>query len=148
MRFASPALLLCAAACASTPSAARTVVTNASVTPASIDAAPAAAPVPTRGHLLTGSVKTEYFAGESLYDVLRVRMPLYLRPRGATAPNLTGREEPVSVFIDENYAGPLETLSLIPASHVLSVQRMAGTEAAIKFGPRHSGGAVLVRLLR
>lgn len=147
MRFASPALLLCAAACASTPSAARTVVANASVTPASIDAAPAA-PGPTRGHLLTGSVKTEYFAGESLYDVLRVRMPLYLRPRGATAPNLTGREQPVSVFIDENYAGPLETLSLIPASHVLSVQRMAGTEAAIKFGPRHSGGAVLVRLLR
>ncbi|HEX6052177.1 MAG TPA: hypothetical protein VFZ21_23080 [Gemmatimonadaceae bacterium] len=97
---------------------------------------------------MTGSVKTEYFPGESLYDVLRVRMPLYLRPRGANTPNFTGREEPISVFINGNFAGPLETLSLIPASHVYSVQRMAGSEAAVKFGPRHSGGAVLVQLIR
>ena len=146
MRFASPAILLCAAACASAPSAARSVVGNSPIVPDTLDASSAA--IPSRGHLITGSVKTEYFPGENLYDVLRVRMPLYLRPRGVNTPNFSGREEPVSVFINGTYAGSLETLSLIPASHVYSVQRMSGSEAAIKFGQRHSGGAVLVQLHR
>ena len=146
MRFAYPAILLCAAACASAPSAARSVVTNAESRTGSLDAP--VPPIPARGRVLTGSFSTEYFAGESIHDMLRRRLPLYLRPRGATGPDLDGRNPPISVFIDGSYAGSLEVLGLIPASHVFSVQRMPGAEAAIKFGPRHNAGALVITMVR
>jgi hypothetical protein len=146
MRFAYPAILLFAAACASAPSAARSTVTNADPRAGSVEAP--AALTPLRGTMLTGSFTTEYFAGETLHDVLRRRLPLFLRARTASAADLTGRSEPISVFLDGSYAGSLEVLSLVPASHVFSVQRMSGGEAAVKLGPRHRGGALLVTMVR
>jgi len=145
MRFAYPAVLLCAAACASAPSASRSAVTNSQPHAGSL-AAPAPA-VATRGTIITGSFTTEYFLGENLHDVLRRRAPLYLRPRSVASLD-TDRGDPIAVYIDGSFAGSLDVLTLIPASEVLSVKRMPGTEAMVKFGPKHGNGALIVTMIR
>ena len=146
MRFAYPAVLLCAAACASAPAASHSAVTSADLQQGSI--APAANTSPVRGHMLTGSFSTEYFAGETLHDVLRRRLPLYLRPRNGSAAEIPGRGDPVAVYINGAFSGSLDVLSLIPASEVFAVQRMSASEAMIRFGPKHNSGALLVTLVR
>lgn len=104
---------------------------------------------PWRGSLHTGSFTTEYFSGESLYDVLRLRVPQYLRPRPTPGTEFSGQSDPLAIYIDGNFAGSaVDVLPLIPAYTVFSVDRISATEAAIKFGPKHSNGALLVHLVR
>lgn len=146
MRFAYPAVLLCAAACASAPASSRSAVASADLQQGSI--VPATNTAPARGHILTGSFSTEYFSGESLHDVLRRRLPLYLRPRSGAAVEIPGRGDPVAVYINGAFSGSLDVLSLIPASEVFAVQRMSASEAMIRYGPKHTSGALLVTLVR
>lgn len=146
MRFAYPAVLLCAAACASAPAASRSAVTSADLQASPIS--PAASPSPLRGHMLTGSFTTEYYAGETLHDVLRRRLPLYLRPRTAGGGDMPGRGDPIAVYINGSFSGSLDVLSLIPASEVFAVERISGSDALIRFGPKHNSGALLVTLVR
>jgi len=146
MRFAYPAVLLCAAACASAPPASHSAISSANLTTGST-AAPATTSA-IRGTIITGSFTTEYFSGETLQDVLRRRLPLYLRPRASAGNEVPGRADPLAVYIDGAYSGGLEVLSLIPANQVFAVQRMSATEAAIRFGPKHNSGALIVTLRR
>lgn len=147
MRSAYPAVFLCALACASGPSAARLATTgNGQVSSGSLSAPSENSAL--RGYLLTGSFATEYFSGETLYDVLRRRAPIYLRPRGGATPDLTGRVDPLAVYIDGNFAGDTGVLNSIPAHEVFAVQRMSSGEAMIRYGPRHSSGALIVTLIR
>jgi hypothetical protein len=99
--------------------------------------------------MLTGSFQTEYFSGESLHDVLRRRAPIYLRPRGGNVvAEMSGQSDPIAVYINGSFSGSLDVLNLIPAHDVFSVQRMAASEASIKYGPKHGSGALLVTLVR
>ena len=146
MRFAYPAVFFCALACASAPSTARLSATglrSTSVTlPASGDE------VAGRGHLLTGTLLTEYFGGETLHDVLRRRAPIYLRARSTPSSELSGRSDPIAVYINGSFSGSLEVLQSIPAHEVFSVERVTAAEAGIRYGPKHGNGALLVRLVR
>ena len=146
MRFAYPAVLLCAAACASAPPASH-AISSANLQSGSTAAAPAVNPA-LRGTIVTGSFTTEYFSGETLQDVLRRRLPLYLRPRNAAGSEVPGRADPLAVYIDGAYSGGPEVLNLIPANQVMAVQRMSQTEAMIRFGPKHNSGALIVTLKR
>ena len=150
MRSAYPAVFFCALACASAPSTSRLSTAGnqplaATTLPASSAAAGTAS---SRGHFLTGSFSTEYFGGETLYDVLRRRAPLYLRPRPNPSMELTGRADPMAVYLDGNFSGSVEVLQSIPAHEVFSVTKMSAVEAATRFGPKHNSGALLVRLVR
>jgi hypothetical protein len=145
MRSASPALFLCALACASAPSAARLSTTGAQ--PATVTLG-SAAPSAVRGHIITGSFTSEYFGGETLYDVLRRRAPIYLRPRSLPSAELPGRADPIAVYINGAYSGGLEALSTIPANTVFSVDRLSAVDATIRYGAKHNSGALMVYLLR
>jgi hypothetical protein len=101
-----------------------------------------------RGSIVTGSFTTEYFSGETLYDVLRRRAPLYLRPRPNPSSELTGKNDPLAVYINGAFSGSVEVLQSSPAYEVLSVDRIAAPDAAIRCGPKHNSGALLVRLVR
>jgi hypothetical protein len=146
MRSAYPAVFLCALACASVPSTSRLSSTGAQ--PAAATLATSGATTSSRGHILTGSFSTEYFGGETLFDVLRRRAPLYLRSRPSPSAELTGRADPIAVYIDGSFSGSLDVLQLIPAYEVFSVQRITAVEAATRYGPKHGGGALLVTLVR
>ena len=146
MRSAYPAVFFCALACASAPSASRISSTGVSATTATIPVA--GAERTGRGHLRTGTFSTEYFPGETLADVLRRRAPLYLRPRSDPASEMSGRADPIAVYINGSFSGSLEVLGLIPAHEVFSVDRITAPAAMIRFGPRHGSGALLVTLVR
>ena len=146
MRSAYPAVFFCALACASAPSTSRLSTTGA---PAAVTPMPAAGEAsPIKGHLLTGSFAVEYFSGETLYDVLRRRAPLYLRPRSNPTTEVNGRGDPVAVYINGAFSGNLDVLSSIPAREVFSVDRVPATEAMMRFGQRHSSGALMINLVR
>ena len=145
MRFAYPAVFFCALACASGPSSSRLSTTGTQPLASSIASSDAR---PSHGHLRTGTFATEYYSGETLYDVLRRRAPLYLRPRPTPGAEINGRNDPIAVYIDGNFAGSIEALQSIPAYVVVSVDRMSAAEATLKFGPRHDSGALIVTLVR
>ena len=147
MRSAYPAVFLCALACASVPSSARLTSTGADARATTLVASSSSASAG-RGMMITGSFTTEYFSGETLYDVLRRRAPLYLRPRPNPASELTGRNDPLAVYLNGAFSGSVEVLQSIPASEVFSVDRIGASEAAVRFGPKHNSGALLVRLVR
>jgi hypothetical protein len=146
MRSAYPAVFFCALACASAPSASRLSSTGAQPTSAAIPIA--GDERAGRGHLLTGSFLTEYYSGETLADVLRRRAPLYLRARSNPASDMSGRADPIAVYINGSFSGNLEVLSSIPAHEVFSVDRLTAPAAMIRFGPRHGSGALLITLVR
>ena len=146
MRSAYPAVFLCALACASAPSASR--LSTSGVQPTSTSLSTSGNAASDRGHLLTGNFSVEYFSGETLHDVLRRRAPLYLRPRPNPSMDVIGRSDPVAVYINGNFSGNLDVLSLIPARDVFSVDRMAASEATIRYGQRHGSGALLITLVR
>lgn len=148
MRSASPAVFLCALACATAPSSVRlTTNPSAPLAPAATVASAATATTSTNGHLITGSFITPYFSGETLFDVLRRRAPLYLRTRPNPSSQFGGREDPIAVYINGNFSGSLEVLQSIPAYDVFSVNRLSGGEATIRYGPKHNAGALLVTLV-
>ena len=147
MRSAYPAVFFCALACASGPSSSARLSSTGSPAPTPL-ASPASS-TPSRGYLMTGSFVTEYFTGETLYEVLRRRAPLYLRSR----PNPSAQAsaiptDPISVYINGNFSGSLEVLNSIPATEVFAVDRISATDAAMRFGPKNTGGALLVTLVR
>lgn len=145
MRSAYSGMVLCTLACASVPATSSSSVAtgNAAATPAA--GAPGTATA-LRGYLLAGSSALEYFGGETLHDVLRRRAPLYLRARNTV--QLSGPADPIAVYLDGQFSGGPEVLSLIPASDVFAVQRLSPNEASMKFGPRHRNGALMVTLIR
>ena len=147
MRSAYPVVFLCALACASAPSSSAHLASGtAPVAPRFASSSTAGA---TRGVVLTGSQPTEYFGGESLYDVLRLRAPNYLTPRPALSLERGARNDPLAVYIDGNFAGTWEVLQLLPAYSVFSVDRLSATEAALRYGSRNnSNGAVVVTMVR
>jgi hypothetical protein len=148
MRSAYPAVFLCALACATAPSSARLASTPSTEQAVALASSATAGTASSSGQLVTGSFLTPYFSGETLYDVLRRRAPLYLRSRPNPSSELSGRDDPIAVYINGSFSGSLDVLQSIQAYDVLSVKRMSAGEAAIRFGPKHSGGALLVTLVR
>jgi len=145
MRSAYPAVFLCALACAGVPSSSGShLSTTGAVAPTF---ASSSGGVATRGVILTGSHATEYFGGETLYDVLRLRAPIYLKPRPALSLEKSANNDPLAVYIDGSFAGTWEVLQLLPARSVYSVDRLSATEASLKFGSRNnSSGAIVVTM--
>ena len=148
MRSAYSAVFLCALACATAPSSVRLASTPSAAPAIALAGSATAGTGAANGQLVTGSFLTPYFSGETLYDVLRRRVPLYLRTRPNPGSELNGRDDPIAVYINDSFSGSLEVLQSIQAYDVLSVNRMSAGEAAIRFGPKHSGGALLVTLVR
>ena len=147
MRSAYPAVFLCALACASGPSSSsRLSASGTAPRPAALASSSAG---PTRGVILTGSHPTEYFGGETLYDVLRLRAPIYLKPRAGASVETSVHAEPLAVYIDGAFAGTLDVLQLLPAHTVFSVDRLSSTEAMQRYGSRNnSSGALVVTMIR
>src|SRR6187551_3046565 len=139
MRSAYSAVFLCALACASVPSTARLSSTGAAA-PTTTTVVSSGRTASSRGQLLTGTGRVDYFGGETLYDVLR------LRPNPSL--ELTGRADPLAVYIDGSFAGSIDVLQLLPAHEVASVDRISAVESVTRYGTKHNNGALLVTMVR
>ena len=147
MRSAYSAVFLCALACASVPSTARLSSTGTAA-PTAATVVSSGGTASSHGQLLTGTNRVDYFGGETLYDVLRLRAPIYLRPRPNPSLELTGRADPLAVYIDGSFAGTIDVLQLLPAHEVASVNRISAVESVTRYGTKHNNGALLVTMVR
>ena len=81
--------------------------------------------------------------------MLRLREPIYLKPRADLSIERSIKNDPLAVYIDGSFAGTWEVLQLLPAYTVASVDRLSATEASLKFGSRNnSSGAIVVTMVR
>lgn len=83
--------------------------------------------------------------GENLYEVVRLRRPVWLE---RTVRNASG-DEAVAVYVDERLVGSLSILRQMPVRIAKRLQYLAPTEAQIRFGPQHgSRAAIVVELIK
>ena len=78
--------------------------------------------------------------GENLYEVVRLRRPVWLE---RSVRNLHG-DDAVSVYLDERYLGTLSILRQLQVRVAVRLQYLAPTEAQLRFGPQHGSTAAIV----
>lgn len=78
--------------------------------------------------------------GENLYEVVRLRRPVWLE---RSVRNATG-DAAVAVYFDERYLGPLSILRQMPVRVAARMRYLAPTEAQLRFGPQHGSRAAIV----
>lgn len=69
------------------------------------------------------------------YEAVRLLRPAFLRSRGGSAPVL---------YVDGVYRGDLRGMEQIPAATVQEIRYLDSTDATMRYGTGHTGGAVLV----
>jgi hypothetical protein len=79
------------------------------------------------------------------YQAVSQLRPEFLRRRVGT---ISFTPVPVQVYVDELPFGPPESLHLVPLGHVRTIRYMSPVEADLRFGGRHSSGAILVTTLK
>ena len=90
---------------------------------------------------------------QTAFDIVTRLRSEFLRSRGTvtrtTATRPVQAHPPITVFVDEVEAGPVErTLHLIPAREVEEIRLFRATDAATKYGSRHNGGVIAVKTKR
>ena len=79
------------------------------------------------------------------YQAVSQLRPEFLRRRSGAMPFVPA---PVQVYVDELPFGPPESLHLVPLGAVRSIRFMSPIEADLRFGGRHTSGAILVTTLK
>ena len=80
-------------------------------------------------------------------DAVRQLRPHWLRTRGPTSLRNPGRSA-IVVYVDDVRLGGVEYLETLRAASVASMEYLDGSEASVRFGTGHEGGAILVRTPR
>ena len=84
----------------------------------------------------------------SAFAVIERLRPYFFRPRMSFGA-LRGRAPTISVYVDDVYAGGVETLRTLPPHTVASARYVQPTEAVTTLGPvRAADGVIMVRLRR
>ncbi|HEX6923900.1 MAG TPA: hypothetical protein VF167_00615 [Longimicrobiaceae bacterium] len=78
----------------------------------------------------------------SLYDLVQILRPRWLRPQGPDT--FVGRSGQVQVHIDGNWIGPVQNMRNLAAHGVTSLYWLDPVDAAGRFGLDHSHGAIIV----
>ena len=81
--------------------------------------------------------------GRTAYDMIRLLRPEFLRSRGVVS--LRDQTPPTAtIYLDGVRYGDLQSLKLISAEQLTSVQYLSGSEATTRYGTDHVGGAILI----
>lgn len=96
-------------------------------------AGPRAEPAARGGGRVINEAELRSRQENSLYEVIDVLRPAWLRERPTTDLTGEGRPTPAQVFVDGNHRGDVEFLRQIPASDVASVRYLNVAEAASTF---------------
>jgi hypothetical protein len=97
-----------------------------------------------RREILTAAEIVAARATDAYQAVSQLR-PEFLRRRSGTISFLP---VPVQVYVDELSFGTAESLHLVPLGAVRSIRYMSPVEADLRFGGRHTSGAILVTTLK
>jgi hypothetical protein len=82
-----------------------------------------------------------------LYQAVSQLRPEFLRRRPAAIPAAPYAPVSISVYLDDMPFGTAEALRHIPLDRVRLIRYLSPTEANLKYGGNHPGGAILVTTL-
>lgn len=77
------------------------------------------------------------------YDLISKLRPQWLRGRGQKSRYNTAASYPM-VYVNGSRLGAIDQLTTIPAENITMVQYLNMSDATIRFGMNHAGGAILV----
>jgi hypothetical protein len=80
------------------------------------------------------------------YEVVQRFHPTWLRARGSTS--FGGGPAPVIVYVDQVRAGGVNELRNLRASEIEEIRYLDASDATLRFGTDHGGGAILVETRR
>lgn len=83
-----------------------------------------------------------------VYQAVTQLRPEFLRRRPAAMPAAPFAPVPIAVYLDEMPFGNSESLRYIPLDRVRLVRYVSPSEANLKWGGSHAGGAILVTTLK
>ena len=100
----------------------------------------------TRGsrYVITAEEITESSA-TSAYEAIQILRPGLLNRDQRRSIDMWGRTE-VVVYVDGIRYGNKESLKAISASQIAEIKYLTGSEATMRFGSDHAGGAFLIKL--
>ena len=97
----------------------------------------------TRGELAASAQK-----GQDVYQAIRSLRPHFLAPPRGNRTLGAAPPAPTVLYVDGNKQGDLENLKTILTRIVEEVRYLEPSKAQDKYGLGHSGGAVLVKLVK
>ena len=84
-------------------------------------------------------------AATNAYDLIRNLRPLWLRGRGQKSFRNSQAAYPV-IYVNGDRHGGIDTLSSLSAANISEVQFLGASDATIRYGLNHAGGAILITL--
>jgi hypothetical protein len=82
-----------------------------------------------------------------VYQAVSQLRPEFLRRRPAAIPASPFAQVPIAVYVDEMPFGMADALRYVPLDRVRLIRYVSPTEANLKYGGSHPGGAILVTTL-
>ena len=79
------------------------------------------------------------------YDLIRSLRPHWLKGRGTKSFRNPEASFPM-VYVDNDRMGNLETLTSISSANIKSITFLSASDATIRFGLNHTGGAILITI--
>ena len=80
------------------------------------------------------------------YDLIRALRPRWLQSRRHRS-NYFNKTAPfATVYVNDSRHGDIDSLRDIPAEQIKEIRFINSNEAAIRFGPNFSGGAILISI--
>lgn len=101
----------------------------------------AAAMSPRRSTLLADEIKS--VAANNVHDAITRLRPEWLRRRGQLSFRSAGEE--LVVYLDGVRLGGAESLRRLDVASVMAIEMMNGSQATMRYGTGHAGGAIVVR---
>lgn len=81
-----------------------------------------------------------------LHRAIQALRPHFLAPPRGNRTMGNAVTAPVQLYVNGVHQGDLETLRVIPVAEVEEVRYLEPSKAQVEFGPKNSGGVVLVKL--
>ncbi len=80
------------------------------------------------------------------YNLIRNLRPLWLRNRGQRSIHFNNEASYPTVYVNDSKHGDIDSLYLISTQQVKEVRFLNASEATIRFGLNHAGGAILIKI--
>ena len=80
------------------------------------------------------------------YDLIRTLRPHWLQSRRHRSTHFNKTAPYATVYVNNSRHGDIDSLRDIPAEQIKEIRFINSNEAAIRFGPNFSGGAILISI--
>ncbi len=84
-------------------------------------------------------------AATNAYELIKILRPNWLRGRGVRSVKYSMAASPI-VYVDDIRIGEIDNLESISAEHIVEIRYLGASDASIRLGRNHAGGAILITM--